>query len=194
MTYSDRLLHLLVQRSLRLGNFVLASGARSSYYIDCRTTTTHGEGQFLIGKLGLELLDRAGLQPAAVGGLTMGADPVAYAIAHASWIAGRPVHGFSVRKEPKQHGTGKRIEGCFASGDRIVVVEDVITSGGSALRACGAVGAAGGEVLGVLALVDREEGGREAIEAEGYPVFSLFAVSELLTAAESAESAGPATS
>ena len=193
MNHRDRLLRLLVQHSLQLGDFVLVSGARSSYYIDCRTTTTHAEGQFLIGKLGLELVNRAGLQPAAVGGLTMGADPVAYALAHASWIAGRPIHAFSVRKEPKQHGTGKRIEGCFAAGDRVVVVEDVITSGGSALRACGAVGAEGGEVIGVLALVDREEGGREAIEAERYPVFSLFAVSELLAVAESTDSAGPET-
>ncbi|HEV2149688.1 MAG TPA: orotate phosphoribosyltransferase [Longimicrobiaceae bacterium] len=183
MTDRDRLLRLLVERSLRLGDFVLASGARSRYYIDCRTTTTHAEGQYLVGRLGLELLDGAGLAPATVGGLTMGADPVAYAVAHASWIAGRPVHAFSVRKEAKEHGTGKRIEGCFAAGDPVVVVEDVITSGGSALRACDAVRQAGGAVLGVLALVDREGGGREAIEAAGYPVHALFRVSELLAEA-----------
>lgn len=183
MTDRDRLLRLLVERSLRLGDFVLASGARSRYYIDCRTTTTHAEGQYLVGRLGLELLESAGLAPASVGGLTMGADPVAYAIAHASWIAGRPVNAFSVRKEPKEHGTGKRIEGCFSPGDRVVVVEDVITSGGSALRACDAVWQAGGEVLGVLALVDREGGGREAIEQAGHRVLSLFSVSELLDAA-----------
>jgi orotate phosphoribosyltransferase len=179
----DRLLRLLVERSLRLGDFVLASGARSSYYIDCRTTTTHAEGQFLVGRLGLALLEGEGLAPASVGGLTMGADPVAYALAHASWLAGRPVNAFSVRKEPKEHGTGRRIEGCFAAGDRVVVVEDVITSGGSALRACEAVAAEGGEVLGVLALVDREGGGREAIERAGHRVASLFRVSELLEAA-----------
>lgn len=183
MTERERLLRLLVERSLRLGDFVLASGARSSYYIDCRTTTTHAEGQFLVGRLGLELMDREGLAPASVGGLTMGADPVAYAVAHASWIAGRPVNAFSVRKEAKEHGTGKRIEGCFATGDRVVVVEDVITSGGSALRACDAVTYAGGEVLGVLALVDREGGGREAVEAAGHRVASIFRVSELLEAA-----------
>ncbi|HEX2188332.1 MAG TPA: orotate phosphoribosyltransferase [Longimicrobiaceae bacterium] len=186
MSDRDRLLRLLVERSLRLGDFVLASGARSRYYIDCRTTTTHAEGQFLVGRLGLELLDREGLAPAAVGGLTMGADPVAYALAHASWIAGRPVNAFSVRKEAKGHGTGKRIEGCFAPGDRVVVVEDVITSGGSALRACDAVTDAGGAVLGVLALVDREGGGREAVEAAGFRVASLFGVSELLEAAGAA--------
>ena len=183
VTDRDRLLRLLVERSLRLGDFVLASGARSPYYIDCRTTTTHAEGQFLVGRLGLEALEREGLAPASVGGLTMGADPVAYAVAHASWAAGRPVNAFSVRKEPKDHGTGRRIEGCFAAGDRVVVVADVITSGGSALRACEAVAAEGGEVLGVLALVDREGGGREAIEAAGHRVLSLFCVSELLEAA-----------
>ncbi|HEX2092893.1 MAG TPA: orotate phosphoribosyltransferase, partial [Longimicrobiaceae bacterium] len=152
MTERERLLRLLLERSFRLGDFVLASGARSRYYIDCRTTTTHAEGQFLVGRLGLELLGGVSPAPEAVGGLTMGADPVAYAIAHASCIAGRPVHAFSVRKEPKAHGTGKRIEGCFAPGQRVVVVEDVITSGGSALRACEAVRAEGGEVLAVLAL------------------------------------------
>lgn len=180
---ADRLLQLLLERSVRFGAFVLASGARSRYYVDCRTTTTHAEGQFLVGKLGLEALRGAGLRPAAIGGLTMGADPVAYAIAHHSWTAGTPVHSFSVRKEAKAHGTGKRVEGSFAAGDAVVVVEDVITSGGSALRACEAVEAEGGSVLAVLALIDREAGGREAIQAAGYRVLSLFTMSELLAAA-----------
>lgn len=183
MSARDRLLELLLERSFRTGDFVLASGARSAYYIDCRTTTTHAEGQALIGRLGLELLRGAGLRPDAVGGLTMGADPVAYAIAHASWLAGDAVNAFTVRKEPKAHGTGKRVEGCFAAGDRVVVVEDVVTTGGSALRACEAVEAEGGTVLGVIALVDRESGGREAVEARGYGVWTLFGVGELLEAA-----------
>ena len=177
-------MQLLRERSVRRGDFVLASGARSSFYIDCRTNTTHAEGQFLVGQLGWELLRDSGLNPDAVGGLTMGADPMAYAIAYTSWLAGEPVHAFSVRKQPKDHGTGKRIEGSFAAGSRVVVIEDVITSGGSALRACDAVREEGGEVLAVLALVDREGGGREAIEEAGYRVLSLFRVSELLTAAE----------
>lgn len=182
----DRLLALLLERSFRVGDFVLASGARSRFYVDCRTTTTHAEGQALIGRLGLARLREAGLAPDAVGGLTMGADPVAYAIAHASWLAGDPVNAFTVRKEPKAHGTGKRVEGCFAAGDRVVVVEDVITTGGSALKAVQAVEAEGGTVIAVLALVDREEGGREAIEKAGYPVHALFRVAELLAAAEGA--------
>lgn len=182
-TDRDRLRDLLLDRSFRTGDFVLASGARSRYYIDCRTTTTHAEGQALVGRLGLRMLRDAGLRPDAVGGLTMGADPVAYAIAHASWLADDPVHAFSVRKQPKEHGTGKRVEGCFASGHRVVVVEDVVTSGKSALQACDAVESEGGTVLAVLALVDRESGGRQAIEARGYPVHALFPVAELLRAA-----------
>jgi orotate phosphoribosyltransferase len=181
----QRLLELLLDRSFRTGDFVLASGERSRFYIDCRTTTTHAEGQYLIGRLGLESLAASGFEPDCVGGLTMGADPVAYAIAHASWGSARPVHAFSVRKEAKAHGAGRRIEGCFQPGDRVVIVEDVITSGGSALRACEAVRAAQGEVIGVFALVDREAGGREAIEDEGYRVVSLFGLAELLAAAGS---------
>lgn len=182
MTERDRLLRLLVERSVRIGDFVLASGARSRFYVDCRTTTTHAEGLYLVGRLGLAALPEQ--HPDAIGGLTMGADPVAYAIAHASWIAGQPIHAFSVRKEAKAHGTGRRIEGSFAPGQRVIVVEDVITSGGSALRACEAVRAEGGDVAGVLALVDREEDGREAVEAAGYPVRALFGISELLEASE----------
>ena len=186
MSVPDRnhLLRLLLDRSFRTGEFVLASGAHSSYYIDCRTTTTHAEGQYLSGRLGLAMLDTLEARPDAIGGLTMGADPLAYAIAHASWLAEHPVHAFSVRKQAKAHGTGKRVEGCFSAGDRVVVVEDVITSGGSALEACAAVQAEGGEVLAVLALVDREAGGRERIEAEGFPVRAIFGVSELLAATE----------
>ena len=183
MSDRDRLRALLLERSFRTGDFVLASGARSAYYIDCRTTTAHAEGQALVGRLGLQLLRDAGLAPDAVGGLTMGADPVAYAMAHASWLAGEPVHAFSVRKQPKDHGTGKRVEGCFHAGARVVVVEDVITSGKSALQACDAIEAEGGSVLAVIALVDREGGGREVVEACGYPVHTIFAVGELLAAA-----------
>jgi orotate phosphoribosyltransferase len=180
----DRLLALLLERSFRVGDFVLSSGARSRFYIDCRTTTTHAEGQAVVGRLGLAALRGAGLRPDSVGGLTMGADPVAYAIAHSSFLAGDAVNAFTVRKEPKAHGTAKRLEGCFTAGDRVVVVEDVITTGGSALRAIEAVEAEGGTVEAVLSLVDREEGGREAIEARGYPVHALVLVSELLAAAE----------
>ena len=147
------------------------------------------EGQLLIGRTGLATLRRSGLALDAVGGLTLGADPVAYAIAHASALAhergeGDLVRAFTVRKEAKQHGTGRLIEGPFVAGDRVVVVEDVITTGGSALRATDAVRAAGGTVLAVLALVDREEGGRQALEAEGLLVLSLTLASQLVSPAE----------
>ena len=143
------------------------------------------EGQLLIGRLALAALRESGWPVDAVGGLTLGADPISYAIAHTSALAaergeGELVRAFTVRKEPKQHGTGKLIEGPFVRGDRVVVVEDVITTGGSALRAAEAVKAAGGHVVGVLALVDREEGGREAIEAAGLAVISLVPASALL--------------
>lgn len=175
----ERLIELLAERSFRIGDFTLASGARSRFYVDARTTTLSAEGQALIGALGLHALDSAGLRPQAIGGLTMGADPIAYAIAHRSFLDGRPIEAFSVRKQPKGHGVGRQIEGCFQAGQDVVVVEDTITTGGSALKACRAVTEAGGRVLAILALVDREEGGREALEAEGFQVISLARLAEL---------------
>jgi orotate phosphoribosyltransferase len=180
----ERLVALLLERSFRVGDFVLSSGARSRYYVDARTTTTHAEGQAVVGRLGLGAVREAGLRPAAVGGMTLGADPVAYAIAHASWMADDPVNAFTVRKEPKAHGTGRRVEGCFAAGDQVVMIEDTVTTGASTLKAIQAVEAEGGTVLAVLALIDREEGGRQAIEAAGYPVLTIVRVSELLAAME----------
>ena len=164
---------VLLDKSVRRGDFVLASGARSSYYIDCRLTTMSAEGMVLVGRLGLEAIRGAGWSPDAIGGLTMGADPVAYAIAAASWANGPAVDAFSVRKEAKGHGTRRQIEGNFREGAGVVVIEDVITSGGSALKAIEAVRGAGGRVLGVLAVVDREQGGREAIEGAGHMVVAL---------------------
>ncbi len=179
-TERNQLASLLCERSLRRGDFVLASGARSDYYIDARTTTMSGRGQLLIGRLGLAALDEIGWQADTIGGLTLGADPVAYAIAHAAAAAGRTLDAFTVRKQAKQHGSGQRIEGSFRAGLNVVVCEDTITTGGSALNAVQAVEEAGGKVVGVLAVVDREEGGREAIEGRGYPVLSLYTARELL--------------
>lgn len=172
---ADRLRRLLAERSFRTGEFTLSSGRTSRYYVDCRTTTMHAEGQALIGRVGLDRLEEAGLRPELIGGMTMGADPISYAVAGESWRrGGDPIHAFSVRKEAKEHGRGRRIEGCFEEGRRVVVAEDVITTGGSALDACRAVESAGGEVLAVLVLVDREEGGRAAIEDEGFRVLPLY--------------------
>ena len=174
-----RLRELLRERSVAHGDFMLASGHRSSVYIDARRTTMSGEGFALIGALGLERLDARGWAPALVGGLTLGADPVAYAIVAAAHARGRPLDAFTVRKQAKAHGTGQRIEGCFTPGAAVVVVEDVITTGHSAADAIAAVAAAGGRVLGVLAVVDREEGGRAALEQAGHAVEVLVTAMDL---------------
>jgi len=180
VTDLDRLRRLLRERSLRVGDFVLASGARSTYYIDARLTTMSGVGQLLLGSVGLAALEEARWEPAALGGLTLGADPVAYAIAHAAAAAGRPLDAFTVRKEAKDHGTGRRIEGPFPRGGTVVVVEDVITTGGSALRAIEAIEEAGGHVLGVLAVVEREGDGRQRLRAAGHELVALTTAAELL--------------
>ena len=176
---SEALRRLLLQRSVRHGDFVLASGQRSSYYVDCRLTTMSAEGMGLIGRLGWAAIRDAGWRPRAIGGLTMGADPVAYAVAAASWGSALVMDAFSVRKDAKTHGTGRLIEGNFSPGDRVVVAEDVITSGGSARRAIDAVREGGGEVAGVLAVVDRGQGGRETLEALGLTVVALTSSREL---------------
>jgi len=179
MTDVEALRRLLLERSVRRGDFVLSSGQHSSYYIDCRLTTMSARGMVLIGRMGWEAIRRMGWRPRAVGGLTMGADPVAYAIAAASRGTELEVDGFSVRKEAKEHGTGRLIEGNFRAGDPVVVIEDVITTGGSASKAVEAVRREGGAVLGVLAVVDREEGGKEALEGQGTNVVALTTAGEL---------------
>jgi orotate phosphoribosyltransferase len=199
-----RLTALLAERSARRGQFTLASGRQSTLYIDARLTTMHPAGLLLIGPAGLAALDASpwGRTVTAVGGLTLGADPIAYAISYASALvagtasgtalasgaaarespgSGRaPLRAFTVRKEPKAHGTGKQVEGAFQPGDHVAIIEDVITTGGSARRAVDAVRNAEGIVAGVLALVDREEGGREALEADGLAVIALVLASEIV--------------
>jgi orotate phosphoribosyltransferase len=179
VTDQELLRQLLLDRSVKRGDFLLASGQRSSYYIDCRPATMSAAGMDLIGRMGWEAIRAAGWQPAGVGGLTMGADPVAYAIAAASFRNGAPINAFSVRKESKQHGTGRSIEGNFRAGDEVVVVEDVITSGSSARKAANAVENEGGRVLGIIAVVDREQGGRSTLEGEGLRVVALTTATEL---------------
>ena len=180
MTDHARLLDLLAERSAKRGQFTLASGRQSTLYIDARLTAMSPEGLSLIGPLGLAEIDESGWAVDAVGGLTLGADPIAYAISYASASSARPLRAFTVRKEAKAHGTGKLIEGPFRSGDQVAVIEDVITTGGSALRAVEAIRAAGGRVTGVLALVDREEGGREALEGAGLEVRALSRARDIL--------------
>ena len=138
------------------------------------------DGLALIGPLALAALRQAGWQVDAIGGLTLGADPISYAIAYASAGTEAPLRAFTVRKEAKAHGTGRLVEGPFRDGDRVAVIEDVITTGGSALRAVKAIQDAGGAVSGVLALVDREEGGREALENAGLSVIVLARASQIV--------------
>ena len=178
-TLQQRLREILRERSITHGDFTLTSGRRSNFYIDARRTTMSGEGLVVIGTLGLARLTARGWAPDLVGGLTLGADPVAYAIAAAARAQGRPLDAFSVRKQAKTHGTGRRIEGCFTAGAAVVVVEDVITTGQSAAEAIAAVTAEGGRVLGVLAVVDREEGGRILLEQAGHAVEALVTVTDL---------------
>lgn len=175
-----RLGEILLAESLQRGQFVLASGKTSDYYLDCRKTTLHAEGAYLVGQLVLDAMKRRGWEAGAVGGLTLGADPVATATAIAAHLEGQILHAFLVRKATKEHGTRQKVERVPPEGTPVVIVEDVVTTGGSALQAVEAAEAAGLRVLGVIGLVDREEGGREALTARGLELEALFTARELL--------------
>ena len=171
------LLEILLKKSIKTGHFILASGKESDLYCDCRVTTLDARGANLIGEIGWQLVRDEILtrfpEATAIGGMTMGADPISLAIGMYS-AAERPLGVFTVRKEAKDHGRGKRIEGNFSAGEQVIVVDDVITTGGSTIKAINAIEAEGGKVVAALVLVDREEGGREAIEALGVPVYALY--------------------
>lgn len=179
-----RLAKILLERSYREGEFTLASGRKSDYYFDCRQTALHPEGSWLIGTLFNELL--ADIDIVGVGGMTLGADPLISATTVISHEKGRPLAGLIVRKEPKGHGTGQYVEGLanFTSGDSIAMLEDVVTTGGSLMTACERVKAAGLHVVTVCTVLDRGEGGREAILQAGYELRSLFTRPELLRLAQ----------
>jgi orotate phosphoribosyltransferase len=182
MINRQALIDLLAKYSAKRGDFTLASGRRSDFYVDARLTTMSPEGLALIGPIALDTLRKADWRADAVGGLTLGADPIAYAISYASAATNFPLRAFTVRKEAKTHGTGKLLEGPFRVGDNVVIIEDVITTGGSALQAAKAVRDAGGTIIGVLALVDREEGGRDAIRNAGLEVLSLATRTQIVSA------------
>ncbi|GAA5482511.1 orotate phosphoribosyltransferase [Haloferula sargassicola] len=177
---------ILLEKSVRTGTFTLASGKQSDLYIDCRVTALDPVGAILIGEMGWaavrEKIQSEGLHIDAIGGMTMGADPISLAVGMTSarLHPDEALQVFTVRKEPKGHGQGKQIEGNFKSGDTVIVVDDVITTGGSTLKAIDAIERDGGKVAFALVLVDREEGGRQAIEERGIPVVSLFSRSSLL--------------
>lgn len=187
-TFAEQLLSLLARTSFRLGQFKLSSGATSDYYVDCRTTTLHAEGGRLTGHAILELLEKNGIEADAVGGLTLGADPIVSNVATASaWRAlshpGMPLlHGFLVRKAEKTHGTGRRIEGFCREGARVVIVDDVCTTGASTITAIESAREAGMKVVAVVCIVEREEAmGRPAVEAaaHGAPFLRLFTANDV---------------
>lgn len=174
----QQLLQLLAEKSFRLGNFKLSSGVTSDYYIDCRTTTLDAKGSRLTGEVFFDEIKKRKWNPQAIGGLTMGADPIVVAIS----VVSGTLHGFLVRKAEKQYGTGQRIEGFREKGARVVIVDDVCTTGASTVQAIEAAREFGFEIVGVMCLVEREEAqGRPNVEkAAGEARFiSIFTASEV---------------
>lgn len=180
-----RLARILVEKSYKEGSFLLASGRQSDYYFDCRVTALDAEGAWLIGNLFYDViagLREQGTAIKAVGGMTMGADPLVSATTVISWEKGAPLEGLLVRKEAKGHGTNQFVEGLanLKPGDPVVVLEDVVTTGGSLLKACQRIELSGLKIVAVCTILDREEGGREQLEKNGYKLQSLFTRKELL--------------
>lgn len=176
-----RLLALLVEKSYRRQQVTLSSGKTSDFYIDCKKTVLLAEGHVLVGQVLLSLIREHAAEAVGVGGLTMGADPLASAVSLTSHLSGgAPLHAFLVRKEPKGHGTGQWVEGltAFSAGAKVAIVEDVMTTGASTIKAIERARAEGLVPIGAFAVVDRAEGGREAIEALGVKVFSAFTRSD----------------
>ena len=184
LSIKKSLARLLLQLSYHEGNFVLASGKQSNYYFDCRVTALHAEGSWLIGQLFNHIL--ASHKIVGVAGMTMGADPLVSATTAISHTLNHPLNGLLVRKQAKDHGTGQFVEGLanFQKGDRVAVLEDVVTTGGSVLTACERLQQAGLVIDSVCAILDREEGGREHLESHGIKFEAIFTRQELLSMAK----------
>ena len=168
----ERLLEVFKQHGVLHGDFTLSSGLKTSYYFDGRMVTLWPEGAYLIGRKIFHILVAAGAE--AVGGMTVGADPIVAAVAVVSHLEGRPIPAFIVRGEVKEHGTQKRIEGPLKAGSRVAIVDDVITTGGSVLRAIEAVEAEGCRVVKVVVLLDRQQGGADEIRRRGYDFSAIL--------------------
>jgi orotate phosphoribosyltransferase len=181
MTLRDELLQHLLTHSFKTGDFTLASGRKSKYYINGKLTTLDARGAYLVARTFLAMI--ADDVPDAVGGLTLGADPIVGSMLSLAGLEDMAVRGFIVRKQSKDHGTKSLVEGPLREGDRVVVIEDVVTTGGSSMQAVEAVRASGCEVRRVLAIVDREEGGRQNLAEAGLSLEAIFTASELLKAA-----------
>ncbi len=177
---SEQLIGWVRQLAYQRGNFTLASGATASFYLDCRKLTLHPQGLIQVSAGLLEILQRDGL-PAAVGGMVIGADPITAGLVHLAGMHQLPLRGFMVRKEPKGHGLGQQVEGPVQPGEEVVIVEDVVTSGGSSVKAIAAARDFGLVVKKVLAIVDRQAGGREAFAEVGVEFESLLTIDQIHT-------------
>lgn len=177
----ERLIELVLERAFKYSEepvFKLVSGRMSNYYFNCKAVTLHPEGMHLIGNIIFEMIKDSGAK--GIGGLTLGADPIAEAVAYTSFLKGRPIEAFVVRKSAKSHGTMQWIEGNIKGGDKVVIVDDVITTGKSTIEAVNKAKEAGLDVIKVIALVDRQEGGRENIEALGHRVEAVITREEVM--------------
>jgi orotate phosphoribosyltransferase len=176
-----RLIELIIEKAFKYSEepvFKLVSGRMSNYYFNCKAVALYPEGMHLIGNIIFDLIND--LDVKGIGGLTLGADPIAYAVAYTSYLKGKPIEAFIVRKIPKSHGTMQLIEGNVKKGDRVVIVDDVITTGKSTIEAITKAKEDGLEIVKVIAFIDRQEGGREAIEALGYKVASVITRDEVM--------------
>ncbi|NLW80145.1 MAG: orotate phosphoribosyltransferase [Desulfovibrionales bacterium] len=181
-----RLARLLLEKSYLEGNFTLTSGKKSDYYFDCKHTALHPEGAWLIGKFFLDMIrSKGGIQ--GVGGMTLGADPLVSAVTVVSYLEGYPLPGFIIRKKSKGHGTNQYLEGLknFEPGQNVCLLEDVITTGGTLLKAVDRVREQGLNIVAIMAVLDREQGGRENLAQAGFELQSIFTRNELLEAGKS---------
>ena len=177
----ERLIELIIQRAFKYSKdpvFKLVSGRMSNYYFNCKAVTLHPEGMYIIGNLIFDLIEDMDVK--GVGGLTLGADPIAYAVAYTSFLKKKPIEAFVVRKTAKSHGTMQWIEGNLNKGDRVVIVDDVITTGKSTIEAINRSKEEGLHIAKVIALIDRQEGGSEAVEASGYKLDAIITREEVM--------------
>ncbi|MEW6067924.1 MAG: orotate phosphoribosyltransferase [Nitrospirota bacterium] len=176
-----RLIELIVKKAFKYSEepiFKLVSGRMSNYYFNCKAVTLHPEGMHIIGSLIFDLIKD--LDVKGIGGLTLGADPIAYAVAYTSFLKGKPIEAFVVRKTSKSHGLMKWIEGNVKKGDKVVIVDDVITTGKSTIEAINRAKEEGLEIVKVITLIDRQEGGREAVESSGYKLDTVVTKDEVM--------------
>ncbi len=177
----NRLIELVIEKAFRYSEepvFKLVSGRMSNYYFNCKAVTLYPEGMYLIGNLIFDLIQD--IKVKGIGGLTLGADPIAYAASYTSYLKGTPVEAFVVRKTAKSHGTMQWIEGNIIKGDKVVIVDDVITTGKSTIEAITRSQEAGLDIAKVIALIDRQEGGKEAIESLGYKLTAVITREEVM--------------